>query len=815
MALRRDEADLQRLGGMLQPTARPGVRALLLSGVPGAGTSMLLDELVDRLACGSPVLRASRAAAGGLTGTRRFALAGALVGIDPGFAATADTLKRVLEAAEKLCAEGPVLLVADDVHAAVPDSLALMPRLVDLAGDLPLTVLLAHRPFPAREQLVTLAARPDVYAADLLPLDDDGLTRVVEDRCGAPSSALLRAVLVTAGSNPLHVRVLLDGLRRRQLLRVVDGAVQFAGGELVVPRSVQLAARAEFAPLEPGTRDLLRALAVWSGPATLTQLAALAGHHPLDLVASVRAALDPGAARTGVGPDGEESLDVGHEVYRDVLTADLGPAPGRMLHAAPAAALEASVGPAAQVLHRQVHVQVHVDAVGVPARALQVATTDLGDASAQAADLLAAVAERVPPGRLADEIALAQALALSGAGQMREAARAAHGHLVLATDAAARGALARVLLHVLLDAADVSATITLLEQLEPLPLSAEQRVTLARVRHLTVVMGGREPVPAKPDTTRRPDRSVTATALELLLRARARDALAAAVADVEEPPAAASAPAWSDVRSAAIWPAYLALFAEGPSSARERSIAARRQAQHNELTWLTPGLLFVASGIDYLTGRWDDALAEADAGLEAARASGSGWISRTVAQNLTIRTARGELTGAATALVQWKLRGLPEQLGLPAVAAAEMLLLEASGRLDRAAEVGGQAWAAALDSGRLVWALIGGPDAARVALTAGDEVLLARVAADVAAVPTDQIPTWAPAADLVAAVAGRDPDRAAAAAAAFGLRGNVPGELAGWEEAAVAAAARGETARARGFAARCATLAATLQAGTI
>jgi DNA-binding CsgD family transcriptional regulator len=64
-------------------------------------------------------------------------------------------------------------------------------------------------------------------------------------------------------------------------------------------------------------------------------------------------------------------------------------------------------------------------------------------------------------------------------------------------------------------------------------------------------------------------------------------------------------------------------------------------------------------------------------------------------------------------------------------------------------------------------------------------------------------------------MATRDPARAAAAVTALRNRGNVVGELAGWEEAAVAAAARSDPEGARTYAARCTQLAATLGAATV
>ena len=144
-----------------------------------------------------------------------------------------------------------------------------------------------------------------------------------------------------------------------------------------------------------------------------------------------------------------------------------------------------------------------------------------------------------------------------------------------------------------------------------------------------------------------------------------------------------------------------------------------------------------------------------------------------------------------------------------------MLLAEARGTLDVAAAIGLRCWDVTLRGGRTIWALMAGVDTARVAEQAGRGDLVRRIAVETAALDVTQAPGLAPGADLVAAMAARDPDRAAAAAAAYSLRGNVVGEICGWEEAAAAAAFHGRVDQARSCAARCAELADTLGAVTV
>ena len=253
------------------------LRAVLLTGAPGIGKSTTLDA-VCHLLDGNPSRRARpRAAchrgrdqpAPAVRARREPRRDRARVPWTP-----ADTADGVLEAAEKLCADGPCVLCADDVHhRADPDSLALLGRLTDAARDLPLTLLLARRSLPERRALVALAARPDVLTVDVAGFDDAGLAELVRERYGAPPGPRLRAVLAGTGGNPFHAGAVLDELARRGLLRAHGDALEFAAaaGSAAVPDTVAAGARAHVALLDEATRDLLALLAVWGGPAEVAR----------------------------------------------------------------------------------------------------------------------------------------------------------------------------------------------------------------------------------------------------------------------------------------------------------------------------------------------------------------------------------------------------------------------------------------------------------------------------------------------------------------------------------------------------------------
>ena len=796
---------LGTVGVMADGGASP--RVLLLTGAPGVGKSTALDGLTRLLT--ERGVRAHRVAADEMSRRQPYGLVSSLLGLESFYPPRADTTDLALETVEGLCADGPVALCADDVHHADADSLALLGRLAGVTRDLPLSLLLARRALPAREALSALAARPDVRAVEVVGLDAPGLEHLVRRRFAAPPGPRLRALLAATGGNPFHAGVMLDDLDRHGRLAVIDGVVTVSGGTGDVPESVHAGARAHLALLEPAVRDLLQVLAVWGRPASVEQLAAVIGAPPVSLLGSVQSAVASRVARWTA----DETLTFQHDLYRDVVYADLAPSLRRVLHAACAAQLRATGGISTQILQHASSAAHRTE----PAQALHIAGTDLAYAPAQAADLLATAAEMAGKGPQADAIALARAGALAAAGQMAEAERVARDGLRSAGDPAVRYDLTRVMLHAMISGAHSDAALATIDQILGRDVAAARRTTLTHLRRWVVVLDGRAPVDTRVPPGRAGTRSGAAlvpAAVDLFLNARCETALALALeaCDVRE---TGGSPVWGDGATAPIWPAWFTLYARGPEAARAVSIEARRSAQERGRSWLAPLHLFVAATIDQFSGRWDDAVAELETALEVAAATGAGYLSRAVGSLLQIRVRRGELDAATGALARWKLRGLPEQFGLPMTGFTEMLLAEAQGGPGEVAEAVRRSWTTALDGGRLLWALLAGPDVARVALAAQDSALLARVAADTAAVPTNEAVALAPAVDLVRAVADRDPDRAMAAATAYRNRGNVLGELGGWEEAAVAAAARGEDALARTCATRCTELAAVLGASGV
>lgn len=781
---------------------------VLLSGAPGVGKSTTMDRLVRELTTDLSFI--SRVSADETSRRQPFGVISALVGMKAEYPPRPDTADRILAAVENLCAAGPAALCADDVHHADADSLRVLGQLVEQTRELPLVLLLTRRWFPVREGLDALAADPDVIAAEVTGVDPDGVAELVRDRCGADPTAELQHALRTAGGNPFHLHGLLTDLLRNGRIQVRDGVADLAGdgpASGVVLPSMQDSVRAQLTQVDGETRSLLEILAVWARPAPVPVLATLSDLSLEELQDLVRPAVDLEILQWTADRD----LTFTHDLYRDVLYGDLLPGVRRMLHAACAAELQSTGGIATEIVQ---HVGDSLADGVLIAEALRTARTDLQHAPEQAADLLAQVTTR-PGSPEADEVAIARAGALAAAGRMIDVIHVTRDALAVTRDARAHNTLTRLLLHSMVDAARTDEALEIIDEELRHEVDADYRQALTQLRRWLLVLAGRIHLEggriSGEGTT---GAALVPSSMELFLQAKCSSALQM-VLQAQRAREEAGTAGWGDGATAPTWPGWYALYAEGPAAAAQYSVQARRTAQRTGRGWLFPQHLLVAGTIDHFTGRWDDALTVLEAQWGIATGSGSGWRSRGLGLRLQIQVYRGALDEAAAGVQQWYGTGHPDQFGLPWVQLAELLLLEARGDRAMARRLAPAVWSGPLDSGRILWALIAGSQVARIATWSGDDALLQRVRTDTAAVPLDEVRTLAAVPGLVEAIASADQEKAVHAATALGATGSVLGELAGWEEAAVAAAAQGDRDAARTFAGRCQHLSAGLGAVTV
>ena len=218
---------------------------------------------------------------------------------------------------EWLAGHGPLLLIAEDLHAADAVSLELLGHVARRIGRLPLLLVFTRRPLPRRGELdgleLALRAR-GVLAGELTlgALDDDATIRIARSVApGLPATQLDR-VRSAAQGNPLIA---------------VEWARALARGERRPPESLRGVVRAALAPLSEDARRLADLAAVAGRPLRLAEIESLDIGSPADAGVDV---LDTGLLRADGG-----GLGFRHALLREAAYQDL-PAPRR-------AALHASV----------------------------------------------------------------------------------------------------------------------------------------------------------------------------------------------------------------------------------------------------------------------------------------------------------------------------------------------------------------------------------------------------------------------------------------------------------------------------------------
>lgn len=169
-------------------------------------------------------------------------------GRDPGEAA--------FDRVDELCADGPVVLCADDAHYLDAASLTLLRRLAWASQGLPLALLINTRPSPCREQLTMLVRQAQIRLW-LLPMSRMMVERLVFDRTGRWPGPQLRRILGLAAGNPLFAGELLRAYKNA-------GALAEAGPDAIEARKNSSACRRS-RRCSPRPRRRPGCLWLWSG----------------------------------------------------------------------------------------------------------------------------------------------------------------------------------------------------------------------------------------------------------------------------------------------------------------------------------------------------------------------------------------------------------------------------------------------------------------------------------------------------------------------------------------------------------------------
>ena len=722
----------------------------------------------------------------------------------------ADPAGRAIAALERLAAAGPgpVAVLADDVHWADDgslDALCAIARRVEALGVLLVT---SARPHPSPDALrrleeMTASAGRGARLA-LGPLAPTELAALVELRLGSPPGPDLSALMTGTAGNPFLAVELVTGLVDEQQLAFGDGVVELdRAGDMPEDLVDRLARRTLLAV--PDGQLVLRAAAVLPGGFTSEELAALLDLPLTDVLA---VALDAVAAAVFV--DTGSTLAFRHDLLRRAVLESTPPSIVRTLRRRAASTLIERRADAERITtcllagsdpHDPADVERLLDVgrsmrqrnPGAAADLLRLAldgvsfddptsmpvTLELGwalVAAGRAIEVGPLVGDRLGhlAGPLPVELLRLQGLALSLTGRLGEAGEPYEGMGAgeLAdelgsddpevVDAVAELALLRVTSGSLADARDLVEWV----EASPTPESAFRRASVSTARAWLCGVDG---------------------AFEEAVD-HARVALQA-VADDHTLAATAGSPTLAlgvVLDGLGDGDGALAAFRRGPSLA-----GAPR--------WASPLLQLGAVLTLYRRGDWDDALAEADAGLLAAEETSLGLgVFWPYAVGTLICSARGEHAQARDWLDRSGAITAPGALGTEWLLYASASVCEAEGDTDQAAGVLEALSLAVVEAGAPALLLNGGSDMVRLALATGRVDSATRVTAALGEL------THRTASPVVAAIAGwahglvaGDPAGIAAAADQLAARRRVPESARARHDAAVVAARAGDASETR------------------
>ncbi len=328
------EASVQRLG-----TGRGGV--VWIEGEPGIGKSSLVAALADaanRAGC------AVRAGAGTeLTETFPLRLMGdclhvGLTSDDSGIREIAQLLQgdraastvvdpvmaaaeRMLGVVDRLCARGPLVLVAEDLHWADQPSLGLWSRLARAVDQIPLLLVGTCRPVPLRPELDRLSVAVQELGGaylDLAPLDQAESVTAAHRLLGTPPGPRLSMELSRAGGNPLYIREFVEALRRNGSITIDRDKAELINAVGALPDSLAATIVHQLRFLSDDLRRALRLAAVLGPEFGAAEWAHVTGQSSVQLADVVLEAINAGVITAG-----ERGLSFRHDLIRQVLLEQL------------------------------------------------------------------------------------------------------------------------------------------------------------------------------------------------------------------------------------------------------------------------------------------------------------------------------------------------------------------------------------------------------------------------------------------------------------------------------------------------------------
>ncbi|WNV82667.1 BTAD domain-containing putative transcriptional regulator [Umezawaea sp. Da 62-37] len=206
---------------------------------------------------------------------------------------------RVVGFVDELCADGPVVLVLEDLQWADDASLLVWHRLAKATRHLPLLLVGSCRPHPRRAELDPLRTMVSMGGGELLrlaPLDETAATELVRGLLGTAPGAELLGTTDCAGGNPRYLEEIVGALVRDDAVTVFDGIAEIAHDRSRYPSqpTVNTVVTRRLDHLDDTTRAALRWAALLGVEFDLSDLATVMGRQASELLPAVEEASNAG-----------------------------------------------------------------------------------------------------------------------------------------------------------------------------------------------------------------------------------------------------------------------------------------------------------------------------------------------------------------------------------------------------------------------------------------------------------------------------------------------------------------------------------------
>jgi class 3 adenylate cyclase/DNA-binding CsgD family transcriptional regulator len=560
-----------------------------------------------------------------------------------------------VDAVESMTRDGATLVIVEDAHWADDLSLSVLRSLVRRASVAQFCVIISMRPSPRSpllDRLVELVVDGRGRHLRLSALDDIDVHALSSAITGAAPGQELRGRLRATAGNPLFVTELLRSFDDEGLLRIDSGIADVAPS--VMPRGLNetLVRRLSWLPGE--TRELLRLSSVLGTSFTLADLATVTGRAVIDVAAWLREASLAGLI---IG-DGDR-LTFRHDLIREAVYGHMLAAERRDLHRAAAQALAVAGAPTQQVARQFARGALpgDLEAVTWLERAADETISIAPSAAIMLYEEVLALADEFWPGRAAVQARMIEPLAWCG--RFQRAQEMADTVLASSPGVDVEFAALRGMSAVHGNRGDIVAAIATLERaiaVPDAPVVECDRLVCATAQ-LQVLTGAIDAVEARRignETLTNAEASGDLTAQCVALQVlAATDSITGYGGEACDRLRRAIALYDSGRVTRASYLAPATFYAGGlldlddVDGAREAAAEARAHFERRGALSQIPFAYVIAGAAHYYTGRFDDAIAEIEAGLAVIDDTGSlNFVLYHHALGARIAIQRGDLAEA-------------------------------------------------------------------------------------------------------------------------------------------------------------------------